>query len=292
LSKVSMSRWRLIWASSIVDQTLERFLYYEVAKREISDWQNCPSKPGMGSDDHAVESIYKTVLEMAKYDPPNDDDVSGWDMQVKRWLMITAEFSYLMQLPFSPSSDYVLLCCVRGMTASRPVLCTSSGTLFRVYDPRERYIQMCDDPSHPHQVFWEMMKFMLSGRFVTSWLNSRMRVCLAALLGNTAIAMGDDCIECGPTSGERLRLALETLGFPAEVKVHAGPEGITFCSMRLFSYEDGTIGFVPARWDRTLYTLLSKKVIPPEEVVQFMRETRHVALSADFKSALWELASV
>lgn len=276
-AKAVAGRWRLIWCISLVDQLVERFLYYHVTKSEIASHASIPSRPGMSQTDEGI-AVTRASIErlLQKTGMIADTDVVAWDMTLKYWLMLTAELSYYMQLVpqrHPVFRDYVRLCRTRSLLASRPCVVLSNGELFEI-DAEE-----VDGA--------EFRGMMQSGRFVTSWLNSRCRVCLAALRGAEAQAMGDDCLE---TTREDPAPFYASLGFACESKLHESMAGVQFCSTR-FS-EEGRKDGAPVRWSRTLYRLLTKADPTPEEVHQFIYETRHLdpPLSEPFRRRLAQRA--
>jgi uncharacterized protein YjhX (UPF0386 family) len=264
-AKAKAKRWRLIWASSIVSQMVERFLYYGVTKDEIERWHYIPSKPGMGSSDEDQARIVEQLSELMN--PPLDDlmsrllafsDVNGWDLSVKRWTEICAEFSYYLQLVaagYEADCDYFRICMANNIVNTRPVALLSDGSLLLL----------------------AINGLMLSGRFVTSWLNSRVRVFLVALRGENGFAMGDDCVE-GSLSTYDVASYYACLGYPGEASTLTSVEGVEFCSL-YFTKKDGVWNGLPQNWARTLFRLLAKTRLPPEEVEQFLFEVRHVRLS-------------
>jgi hypothetical protein len=268
-AKALMKRWRLIWSCGLVDQVIERFLYTNVTKSEISRWLQCPSKPGMGSSDPDLAALAGMIADQMSYTGMlADTDVSGWDMSLKRWTLLVAEFSYYLQMPYSVSSDYIVLAMWRNNLACKPIAVTSNGDFFRI----------------------DSVALMLSGRFVTSWLNSRARVSLIALRGYTGMAMGDDCIEAVAKEDKQLLQFYQTLGYPSEVEYHESWINSNFCSLRFF-LKDDMVQALPANWSRTLYRLLSKTVRPPEEVLQFLGDIRHVSRTPAEEAAVWDLVT-
>lgn len=264
LAKLVEGRYRSIASVSLEDSLLERVLYQKSAKFEIARWKEIPSKPGMGSSDEDIEALAYQILAMqGKHSLAGrvprilDTDVKGWDWQVKRWMMICLIFIEMILMGVRPGTQQFRAISNREIAAAKPCLCDTNGKL------------------------WELSKdaLWLSGRFITSKGNSKMRTLLSVLVGTENIAMGDDCNEV--VLPDRLETeVLETyssMGYTPklmETKANDDLEGTIFCSMRFYKRESGVYTAEPVNWVRTLYRLLSKKYTRAE-FEQFRFEVRN-----------------
>lgn len=170
VDKLATGRVRLIHSVSLVDKVIEMLLIRHATKGEIQKWRDIPSKPGIGFDDESNQAILKKVRKMRR---PVDTDLSGYDMSVKAWLMY-ADTRCNIKLCKNPSLYWENLMWNKTHLETRSIFQFSDGTMVR---PNFRGI-------------------VNSGKFKTSYSNSKMRVLLAELCGEAdAIAAGDDCIE-------------------------------------------------------------------------------------------------
>jgi hypothetical protein len=269
-AKIEAKRWRLIWSISLVDQLVERFLWTSQTKREISCWESIPSKPGMGSSDEQIESLAKQVagLRCAKIGGVSgslvDRDVVASDMEVAEWMLFTSLVSCLLEYDYPVDSDFWRLHFARHKLGCRPLIVLSNGTIYETL----------------------LSGLMLSGRYVTSFLNSRVYVLCSTLRGEEAMCMGDDTIESNVTDMTELDISrfYLLLGLPTEIGLHARVEGVEFCSLEFYRTPGGGLTAYPKRWMRTLYRLLSGAKfidgvhrVSSEAMEQFRHETRNMS---------------
>lgn len=252
--KLRQERYRIIVALSIIGQLVERILYQPTAKNEIKNWETIPSKPGMGRTDQQSKALFLSVQKIAALlGGISDDDVSGWDMSQKYWTMLSGLFTHLVNLPpkVGPNSDYVAMCLTHEIVTSRPVIATSDGRLIV-----------------PHFTFW----IMLSGRFITSWLNSRIRTFLASLSGSLAISMGDDQV-ASQVENQDNKEFLTSLSFRIKgSEFTSDPAGVEFCSAYLFENHCEPVD--PAK---SFYRLITAPR-SVERLNQFIYEMRHLPI--------------
>lgn len=256
LAKLLTSRFRLIMCISLVDQGVERAMYTAVSKHEIDNWATMPSKPGMGTSDEQLDVLAQNLTTLLACGELADTDISGWDWQRKWWVGMLSVASYLVQSGLC-DTEFSRACYAREYVACNPVFACSDGVLI---DP------LC-------------FGIMESGRFVTSYMNSRGRVGISVLCGTEAMAMGDDCVEgIRAGAGEQLASDLSTLGYEGVFEWHVSTsvEGTTFCSNRFYRNADGRFVAEPVNWPRTLYRLLSQPLFTHENLSQFAYEVRHL----------------
>jgi hypothetical protein len=267
-AKVEAKRWRLIWSISLVDQLVERFMWTSHTKREILCWESIPSKPGMGSSDEQIRSLAEQIakLRSVRTDGENgglaDRDVIASDMELAEWMLFCGMVSCLREYDYPVDSDFWRIHVARHKLGCRPVVVLSDGTMYETIKPG----------------------LMLSGRYVTSFLNSRIYVFATTLRGERAMCMGDDTIESNDSdmSEEEIIAFYLKVGLPTEVGLRALVEGIEFCSMEFYR-RDGSMTAYPKRWMRTLFRLLSSAkpvdgvhYVSSEAMEQFRFETRNL----------------
>lgn len=231
-SKMEEGRMRLIMATSIVDQLVERVLHGAQNRLEIQQVaegkMECPSMPGMGLHDEGLRYL---IARVRRFFIPVSTDVSGWDWGVQGW-MLDMDVECRVRLT---GADYTLARIMRARQSclGLSVLVASDGVV---------YLQ-----NHPG--------VMKSGSYLTSSTNSRMRVMLSQLAGVDAImVMGDDAVE-EYTPGAVNAYA----GLGVNIKMYQSSslsEGVEFCAHQL---RDTVEGCVPERGIRMLAGFLQKK---------------------------------
>lgn len=263
-SKIDAKRWRLIWSISLVDQVVERFLWSAHTKHEILHWDHIPSKPGMGSSDEQIASLVRQIECLRGPSSSGalcDRDAIASDMELSEWLLFCGLVSCLIEYDYPLDSDFWRTSYSRHRLAVTPVVCLSNGKLFRT----------------------ELPGLMLSGRFVTSFLNSRVYTFLTSLRGEEGVCMGDDTIETNRTgmNADQIQAFYAMFGLPTEIGLCTNIDGLEFCSMLFRTKPDVTAS--PVRWARTFYRLLSgfkfrdgEYHVPSEAVEQFKFETRNM----------------
>lgn len=243
-SKVEQSRWRLIFAVSIVDQLVERLLCSAQNKAEIELWHTCPSAPGLSlSSDEALLQLYLMIFKLRAGRGLAEADVVGWDWSVKEWeLLLEAEMR--IQLGnFNKNAAHLIR--NRFACVSRSIYAMPDGSLIEML----------------------IHGIQLSGTYCTSSTNSRLRVLLAMLVGaDWAFAMGDDCVE-DPVDDAHAKYA--ALGHALKMYQSRGTS-FEFCSL-IHTPE----GAWPVDGTKTLYRLLEQNSITPELVAQFKQEMRN-----------------
>jgi hypothetical protein len=267
--KIKEQRWRLISSVSFLDGIIERYLYTAPAKDEIEHWRDLPSKPGMGSSDQDFIDLsgYMNSL-LNESGGLLDTDIKAWDWQRKWWIGFVTVLSVIIELGYDFDSDYANICFAREYVASKAAFAFSDGTLVQS----------------------GVFGIMCSGRYVTSYFNSKGRTSLCTIVGTKNMAMGDDCIEgCAPSQVDVVLKGYSSLGYDGiiEHRLNTTIDGAIFCSMR-YSLWAGYVSATPVNWTRTLYRLLSKEAFTHSEWQQFLFEVRHMDIS--FTPALHEWA--
>lgn len=223
--KIDEKRWRFILATSLADQLVERLLFSQQNKREISMWQAIPSKPGIGAEDCDAAAVRAFV---SLYGLNTMSDASGWDQTVP------------VQMLFAEAERRILLC--DGGTegwknAVRNVMALSAYKTVLLSDGR-LYTRVVPGA-------------MASGRYCTSSSNSAMRVMCDAYVSDDRVyqpismAMGDDCVSL--VSGDEYAPRFhESLGIDLrDVSQFKSGEAFEFCS-HLYT-TDGPVHQNPAK---------------------------------------------
>jgi len=235
--KLAEGRMRIIMSISVIDQIVERVLNAAQNNAEIGEWEDVPSKPGMGLDD---ESLHKLRAQMHALGPnPVATDVSGFDWAVPAWLL---------------ESD----------TRMRIWLTGAKGSIADLFNNRcacllkSRFLF-----SNGESWDQQLPGIQKSGSYNTSSSNSRMRVMLAHMVASkfgedgNCIAMGDDAVEnnFAPRDSAHSRPPLAPLkeayaeyGFT----VKEASYDLEFCA---YSFKPS--GFEPVRWQKMLAGLLA-----------------------------------
>jgi len=85
LEKLQEGRVRLIASVSIIDNMIARLLFGPQNDTEIENWQDCPSKPGMGLHDEGLEQLDNEVRSKMNSSLLAEADISGWDFSMQSW---------------------------------------------------------------------------------------------------------------------------------------------------------------------------------------------------------------
>nr|APP90904.1 RdRp polyprotein [Soybean yellow common mosaic virus] len=171
--KVKEGRFRLISSVSLVDQLVERMLFGKQNQLEIAEWENIPSKPGMGlSLERQARSLFDDLRIKHSRCPAAEADISGFDWSVQDWeLWADVE----MRIVLGGFGDKLSRAARNRFSCfMNSVFQLSDGTLIEQQQPG----------------------IMKSGSYCTSSTNSRIRCLMAELIGSPwCIAMGDDSVE-------------------------------------------------------------------------------------------------
>lgn len=241
--KLDEGRYRLIGSCSIVDELVTRVLFSRQSNEEIDNWATCPSKPGMGlSSDEQIKTLWSNVLPWISN--AKSTDVSGWDWNVKPWLLNLCLRTHWELTDATPCFKRVSQNWLHAYADS--VYSTSDGRMMRL----------------------KYKGVVKTGSYVTASWNSRMRVLLAYLLKvDNVIAMGDDGVEDAPLS---IVDGYRSLGLRIKEVAEFDGESFSFCS---HTFRDGRA--FPENPYKTLYRLLQQDLTNPTFLEQFKTEMRH-----------------
>lgn len=229
--KISSNLERIIGGVSVVDQIIDRFLFSAQNVLEIDNYENIPSKAGMGLNDDGIDVIYGIVkaaedkgVELCEF------DVSGWD-----WTVQPYEFDFDCELRIelyglSPQSDLANLMRKRMHCIKNSVFVTSSGYLLAQTVPG----------------------IMKSGLYCTASTNSHVNYFNLWQAGASwAIVMGDDGIS---QFVEGLKETYERSGKYFKLSKRVTSSDFNFCSTQ-FTNGKG----VPTNLDKIVLNALARK---------------------------------
>jgi len=248
LKKRKEGRYRLIEAISVVDQVIERLLFGKQNQAEIDqigifDNQTQPSQPGLNLAGNGPlvalrERLLSTATETAK---PVSADITGFDFSVRENEIAWDAKTRLMLCNASHANQIITM--RRAKIFCYSLLTLSDGSMFSLLIPG----------------------MMLSGSYITSSTNSRIRWFLARLAGAArAFAMGDDCVETFSESAEQI---YSDLGHPLKMYDILEEDKLEFCSMEFHSSDPHD--FYPTNPAKTFFNLLNGK-LSRERVEAFM----------------------
>lgn len=240
-SKIEEERLRLISNVSLNDEVIDRMLFGNQNEYEIDHWLECPSKPGMGMTDEMAENFVNLLPNKI-----NSDDVSGYDFNVRYWMMMREADVRIGLTDCDHDSIFRIIVRNRFHCMSNSVYALSDGRLFT-------------------QIIPGVQK---SGAYTTSSSNSRMRVGLAYDIGaDWCIAMGDDALE---TPVDQAVSKYLNLGIKVTDYLECGRE-VEFCS---HMWDRDKKVAKPRNWAKSLYRFLAHKPDSMQDY-QFLYENRH-----------------
>lgn len=211
--KATVGRWRIICSVSLVDQIVEKLIYWGQDDFEKNHWKLVPSKPGMGLDsDTDLDALrqYSDVNQLSV-----GSDASGFDITQPAFL-------------------------VRGDQKVRELLATDATPEWlnagRNYTECmiHKVLITSDGKSYVRQI----PGGMASGRFVTASSNSRSRGIIHAWCAKLTsrvprfMTMGDDCVERRTLPADVLaRVVYEVFGVKL-TDIEDDCSSFSFCSHR------------------------------------------------------------
>jgi hypothetical protein len=175
LKKILSRRWRIINSLSLVDQIVEKVIFWNQDDFEKTVWADIPSKPGMGLTDDDEKRL---VSYAGAHDLCVGSDASNFDISVPDFL-VRADERVRIALAKDATAPWVRAMRNFNTLMIRRVICTSSG--------------LC--------LVRNFAGGVISGRSVTASSNSRMRGLIHATIAVRHgvdpgfMSMGDDCVE-------------------------------------------------------------------------------------------------
>lgn len=247
VEKIRAGRLRIISSVSLIDQLVEKALFKAQNQAEIDNWEQCPSKPGLGLNDDGLQSLWEYVQSWgpgARY----ESDFVAWDWGVQYWEMLF-EADVRASLAGMVGTIYHRVMRNRMWAEANTVFMTSDGQFYAQLQPGKR----------------------CSGSQNTGAGNSKMRVARGYMCGAIHImAMGDDSVELSPPEiVDRYR----AMGFNLKM-LQESKDGFEFCSMKIGKV-DGVVTGQPVNWAKTFYRLLWATGDYSARLEQFKYEMRH-----------------
>lgn len=253
VKKISEGRYRLVASVSIVDEIVEKLVFYKQLKKEIEVWPTIPSKAGMGI---ALDEDAALLLGpyLGKLKEMFSCDVSGWDWTCQKWDFEEATQSFLANIS-NRSEGFDRVARNRIDCLMTKVLATSDGNLYCLGNGN-RFLK----------------GIQASGTPTTSGLNSRARCLLAYYAGSrdVFIAMGDDFVGDSFGTEEEMVQEYAKLGRKLTNVVIGDPDKVEFCSNLVYSDR-----FVPLNIGKMLYNLLDATPGDDERFMQLIMELRN-----------------
>lgn len=201
--KMAQGRYRIISSVSLVDNLLQRCVFDDQDRAEISSWTSHPSQPGLGFNTDKT----KQFLSQLPSSSIAEADVSGWDWSVQGW-ELSAEAVLRCRLLTEPNPYFEDILVKLMFIISLSTFTLSDGQVFTQLRPG----------------------IMKSGAKITSSSNSRIRVLAHHILNPSnpwCVAMGDDSLERPFTGAVQ---AYQALGHPTKMFTErARGEEFEFC---------------------------------------------------------------
>jgi hypothetical protein len=235
LRKINEGRFRIISSVSLVDQVVERVLFGYQNRLEISQWKQCPSKPGMGlSQEHQAKAVWDYAAYRATGCPAAEADISGFDWSVQHWELEADVEMRICLGSFGP----------KVAKAARNRFACLANSVFQLSDGT--------------LIAQGLPGLMKSGSYCTSSSNSRIRCLMAKLIGSPwCMAMGDDSVEGFVAEAQQKYSALghQCKDYIAcETKLVEGRAQLS--KMNFCSHEISSTGCFLTTWEKTFFRFL------------------------------------
>lgn len=257
--KAQQGRWRIVSSLSLVDQLVERVFYTDFVEPVKEDYPSSGVCIGISFTDEGTDEFARSIPVDNLY----STDVSGFDR--------------------SQDASYIRACVDRRL-ATLP----SGMEKLRKAIRRHNECMMHPVFAVPTRGAAELYistrpKCMLSGRYVTTFFNSDIRMDLAFLAqASYAKACGDDCLEVH--ADDNIVERYSELGYKLRQPQLMKAEQIEFCS---HSYSRGPNHASLSSWPKALHKLVTRPVTP-ELVEAFLHEIRHNSNLPHIASVLLE----
>jgi hypothetical protein len=253
-------RWRIVTCLSLVDQLVERVLYTDFVRAVKDSYPHSGVVIGIGFTDDCAKEFASIIPKKGVY----STDISGMDRSL--------------------DATYVRACVKRRQDTLGSGFDSYKLAMSRHNECMLDPVFAVDTPTGRSKLFVGCKpKGMLSGRYVTTYFNSDIRVDMAHLAGADFVkATGDDCLE-RHEDGVNLISVYKELGFVLRDPVLLDGSMIEYCS---HTYRESK-GWKPAlsSWPKALHKLCSRPVTS-EYVDIFLHEVRHNTQYDEFKELL------
>lgn len=264
--KARDGRWRIVTGLSLVDQLVERVLYSDFVETVKEAYPRAGVVIGIGFTDEMAYEFCESLNRRNLW----STDVSGMDRSLHASYLRECVERRLRVLPISGFDSYRRAVRSHNECLLDPVFAVTTHGHARLYVSYE--------PGG-----------MLSGRFVTTYFNSDMRIDMAYLAGASgARATGDDCLENHDKTEAEIVKAYDDLGFKLRDPVLI-TDDVFYCSHRFIKSKS----WKPAldSWPKALHKLASRK-INYDLIDVFLHEVRHNDNYHELKSLLEEEGAV
>jgi hypothetical protein len=257
--KAADGRWRIVCSLSLIDQLVERVFYTDFVNPVKEDYPFSGVCIGISFTDEGTDEFARNIPTQDLY----STDVSGFDR--------------------SQDASYIRACVDRRLVTLPNGMEKLSRAIRRHNECMMHPVFAVPTRGHAELYVSSRPKCMLSGRFVTTFFNSDIRMDLAFLAGASyAKACGDDCLEVhkNPAIVERY----SELGYKLREPLLMKSDQIEFCS---HSYKRGPNSASLSSWPKALHKLVTRPVTP-ELVEAFLHEVRHNPNLPDIARVLME----
>jgi hypothetical protein len=247
--KARDGKWRIVSCLSLVDQLVERVLYSDFIDPVKEDYPNSGAVIGIGFTDELSRQFCETIP-----DGVYSTDISGMDRSLH--------------------ASYVRACVERKIETLGPRFIKYKRVMRAHNECMLHPVFAVPTKNSRAQLFvGHEPKGMLSGRFVTTFFNSDIRVDMAYLAGASFVkACGDDCLEKHDCTDAELIAKYERLGFKLRDPELLTERLIKFCSHSFRRADDYKASL--DSWPKALHKLASRPILQ-SHVAAFLYEVRH-----------------
>jgi hypothetical protein len=257
--KVQDKRYRCITPVSLVDQVCEAYLFDEMAQCLKGDLLHSGSAIGLGATEEDFALLKGFVKEEETVTSCNvvSDDVSGFDgLHTEQMLEATHQH------------DKQTFKCAKGKCKN-------------FWRAQKRWVQVRARSTtvFHEEIFMKYFTGMIdSGSRDTSRRNTTLRIIYGWLILGRAgvkrgkvVAHGDDALTFGVKDIQAYKKAAEEIGIALRDVRQSPDSTFEFCS-RLYDYSTHRVPLTS--WPKSIYRILTRKVLAPDDVRQLTHEMR------------------
>lgn len=276
--KLDIGRYRLISSISVIDQVIDKILFFNQNNFEIENWSISHCKGGLGlSTDQQQKDFYANLRQMGDL---ITSDVSGWDWNWKEWMWDMHIIKRLMEI---------------GHTYENATQCLKSENfkhlqplekliIFRIRALQINLLCLSDGTLITHG----KVNFQKSGGYDTLNGNSFQRSALTYIIAEADSSVtGDDCAE--ESKDRNLNDVLDSytkFGFKVtDLKYSKGDEPIEFCSHYLYREKA-----VPQNEAKIFFKYLNSHLrYQKEQITQILNDLRNAPHGKEISSFIRSL---
>lgn len=256
--KVLTGTWRIFCCQSVIDQMVERVLFYDVLLQIKRNYPHSGAVIGIGFSDELTTQFCQMIVETIDVNILNSSDIKGFEKSLGRdWIIQAARMVISKMKNHKKCTNVVNAMFIHAYKITNP--------LFVV-------------PQYNHYALWRRTQpgGMLSGSYLTTLYNSLTRLDIAYVAGaNHAWAAGDDCLETTDLSIDEIKSNYLQLGFVLRDFIRVKDRVIEFCSHEMsFVESEGIWKSSLTSWQKALFTNLSK-LFTEERFAGFRHEVRN-----------------